>query len=650
MYEFGLEYRMSGFSKTFNSPKQSLTLPYKFRKVRKITLLPFLVFCFLWAATGQAQNNKRFSIPRAATVVMGQITEDWAPAVQTFEQPVPGGDAAKVKEIKEKLALQYPKRKVTLMKGSAADTNDPLSPPYLAHNFSGNPYASSTPNDNDIAVSNGNKIISVQNTNVFRYDANTWTSLGSVSLSAFFQPLLNLQSKYDPKVIYDPIEDRFILLTLAGYTSNTSSILLGFSQSNDPMGAWNLYSLPGNPLNDTLWTDFPMISLTNNELFITVNHLFNNMPWQTGFKRTVIWQLKKANAYQGLPLELLLSYDINYNNKPLRNLCPVRGGSTLYGPDMYFLSERNLQATNDTVFLVHLLDTIGAPGYAITVTPIISDIAYFMPPNANQPTSTGTLATNDSRVLGAIYEDGMIQYVQNTLDTLTGHSAVIHGLISNLGDSLPVIQAHLLSDTLLEFGYPNLAYAGAGPGDTTTFISFLHAASTVAPGFSAMSWSGSRYSPLLNVMAGQSYINVLTGGERWGDYTGSQRKYNNSGEVWINGMYGKTNHQHATWIAQLGTDISLAIPAALQPTTEVYTYPNPFLDRFEVVFTLEKSEVLKFCLYDMQGRLIRVLLHDKVKAGSSRFSFSGDALARGTYLLNINANDRLITSKKIVKK
>lgn len=619
--------------------------------MKKITLFPFLLFC-LFAINSQAQVSKSFTVPRSATIVMGQITEDWAPVVQTIEQPVPGGEAAKMKEIKEKLALKYPKKQTTAKNGTSADTISPINPPYLAHNFAGNPFGNSTPNDNCIAISNGYKIISVQNSNVFRYDANTWTGLGTVSLGAFFQPIGNLQSKYDPKVIYDPIEDRFILLTLAGFTDSTSSILVGFSQSNDPMGAWNLYSIPGNPLNDTLWTDFPMISLTHNELFITINHLYNNMPWQTGFNRTVIWQVKKSPGYQGLPLDMLLSYGINYNNKPLRNLCPVAGGSTLYGPDMYLLSERNLQATNDTVFLVHVNDTAGSVNYAITVTPLISNIAYFMPPNANQPTSSGKLATNDSRVLGAIYEDGMIQYVQNTLDTITGYSAFIHGVISNLSDTIPQIKAHLISDTLLEFGYPNLSYAGTGPGDTTTFLSFLHSASTVYPGFSAMTWSGSKYSPLVKVKSGLGFINVLNGDERWGDYSGSQRKYNNSGEVWISGMYGMygtLNHLHATWIAQLGISISLETPKIPTPPTEVTTFPNPFLEQFEVMFTLEKSEVLKFNLYDMQGKLIRVLLYDKVKAGTSRFTFSGAALAKGSYLLNITSNERLVTSKKIVK-
>ncbi|MEI6575164.1 MAG: T9SS type A sorting domain-containing protein [Bacteroidota bacterium] len=618
--------------------------------MKKIALL-FLSLCLSCSTFLFAQQSKKFTIPRGATVVMSQLQEDWAPVVQTIEQPVPGGDAAKLRAIKEELAKKYPKKEVKPRQASVTDSVTLVNPPYVAHNFAGNPFGNSTPNDNDIAVSNNYSIVSVQNTNVFRFNANTWTAQGTSSLAGFFGALGNVQSKYDPKVMYDPIADRFVILTLAGYTDSTSSILVGFSQTSDPSGAWNLYSIPGNPLNDTLWTDFPMISLTNNELFLTVNHLYNNMPWQTGFNRTVIWQINKTKGYNGQPLDLLLNHNINYQGKPLRNLCPVKGGSTLYGPDMYFLSERNLQPTNDTVFLVHVMDTAGSPNFNITVTPLISDINYFVPPSANQPTTTGKLATNDSRVLGAFYEDGMIQYVQNTLDTTSGKAAIIHGVITNLSDSIPVIHAHLITDSILEFGYPNLSYAGVGPGDTTTFISFLHSSATTFPGFSAMTWTGSQYSSKIKVMNGQGFINVLAGEERWGDYSGSQRKYNNNGEVWVNGMYGKSglNHQHATWIAQLGTSIYLGQPTITPAKQEVSTFPNPFLEQFEVMFTLEKSDVLKFELYDIQGRLVRLLLYDKVKAGTSRFTFSGTALARGTYLLKIASKDGIVATKQIIK-
>ena len=73
----------------------------------------------------------------------------------------------------------------------------------------------------------------------------------------------------------------------------------------------------------------------------------------------------------------------------------------------------------------------------VTVTPLVSNIAHFMPPNAMQPTyqTHGLLATNDARVLGAFLENDKIQFVHNTMDTATGHCAVYHGIISNVACS-----------------------------------------------------------------------------------------------------------------------------------------------------------------------------------------------------------------------
>ena len=157
----------------------------------------------------------------------------------------------------------------------------------VGQNFVGNPWGLSTPNDNDMAISNAGMLISVINTNIFV--RNTVTNVNSPikSLAAFTTPVNSLHQEFDPKVIYDPNADRFVLVCLVGFVDTTSKIIVGFSQTNDPSGNWNLYTLPGNPLNNNLWSDYPMIAMTNKELFLSINLLYNNQPWQTGFKRNL---------------------------------------------------------------------------------------------------------------------------------------------------------------------------------------------------------------------------------------------------------------------------------------------------------------------------------------------------------------------------
>src|SRR6478735_5561522 len=109
-----------------------------------------------------------------------------------------------------------------------------------------------------------------------------------------------------------------------------------------------------------------MISLSKNELFLSINLLYNDSTWQAGFVETIVWQINKKNGYSGQTLNTTLHSNIGYNGKAIRNLCPVKGGSKLNSPNMYFISNRNLASQNDTVFLVNITDTIGASTASVT--------------------------------------------------------------------------------------------------------------------------------------------------------------------------------------------------------------------------------------------------------------------------------------------
>ena len=146
-----------------------------------------LVLCFiatLTLNTNAQTKSTLFTIPKAATVNAADMKEDWNPVVQNIEMPAPDGkgEKNKLKAIKDSMSLVYPKKHIA----SNQKSKMPAPPaPFLGQNLQGNLYNSSVPNDNDIAISNGNKIVSVQNSTVFKYDMDTWTSLGYVSLTAF---------------------------------------------------------------------------------------------------------------------------------------------------------------------------------------------------------------------------------------------------------------------------------------------------------------------------------------------------------------------------------------------------------------------------------------------------------------------------------
>jgi hypothetical protein len=611
----------------------------------------YILFLFVSISiTIQAQYKQHlFQFPIKSIVNVESIQEDWAPSLQNLEMPKPGmqGIRAELMKKKEENEKRFPRKNINSVSRSG------INPPGVMRNFIGNPYNNRVPNDNDLAISNDGQLISVINSTIYIYDVNADSILKTFTLDAFAQPLGLPHSKFDPKVVYDPLADRFVLVFLNGYLDSTSRIIVAFSQTNNAAGDWNLYELPGNPLNNSTWSDYPVIGISTHELFIGINTFTNGSSNNSGFTESCFWQIKLADGYNGNTLTT--AYYSNLKPAPnqfdaIFNICPVKGGSTSYGPDMYLLSNRNLMAESDTFYVIHVSDTL--PNAVITIDTVISAVKYFLPPTARQPNGH-TFDTNDSRILGAFIENDTIQFVQSCLDTASGNAAVYHGFITNLNGTKQ-INALILADTL-DLGYPNISYAGNGSGDNRAIINVNHTSATTYSGWSAYSYDGNgNYSLRRQVKAGNTYVNIISGiYERWGDYTGSQRKYNEPGVVWAVGSYGNlvgaTNRRNATWIAELtlsGASLSVKNKSF---SNKLELYPNPTSDMIYTQFNIDKSNYLQFNIYDMNGKIVKQLMREYVKEGQNNFSFNIASLASGVYIFKIENENQLIFQQKIIK-
>ena len=80
----------------------------------------------------------------------------------------------------------------------------------------------------------------------------------------------------------------------------------------------------------------------------------------------------------------------------------------------------------------------------MNVTLINSSDNYYLSPSGRQ-SIPDSLATNDSRVLGAILANDKIHFVQNCMDTTTGNSAIYHGIIDAPSSSSPSCSGEVLS-------------------------------------------------------------------------------------------------------------------------------------------------------------------------------------------------------------
>jgi len=625
-------------------------------------MIRFLGLFFMMALAVQAngQSKVNYTIKKAGVFDPREPSQDWHISLQRTKAFAPDGNdwKAELNRLKEIQKKRYP-AKTTTGNSTVLRSGDALD---VTAGFEGNMSGSSTPNDNTLAISNDGYMVSAVNSTIIFYDTHADTLMRYVTLYHFMQPLNLSGSKYDPKVLYDNEADRFIMVYLNGSSANNSATVTCFSTSGNPMDPWNIYVIPGNPLNDTSWTDYPAISVNKTDFFLTGNLLISGpgVSWQLSFKQTLIWQVDKASGYNGdAALNFTIWKDIEYGGKRIRNLHPVMSGRGIYDDDQYFISNRNFSLGTDSVFLVRLSHSQVSGNAQISVEHLTSNKQYHLVVDAPQADGQW-LATNDCRVLGAIKEADIIHFVGNTTDTTTGNTAVYHGRIDLADRSCT---GHIIADTVLNYGYPNLAYTGIEFGEEQWVMVVEYTSPTHFPGLAAIYFDTlGMYHPPVILRTGDNTINMLSDNlERWGDYSGIQRKYNDPCHVWMSGTYGNTTKKNATWVSRVQVaDTCRTLPTPpIDPPADSVTYqgpftgiifPNPAKDMFQFAFTIEQQEQTEIALYDSGGRRVKDLLSDELRAGEYLFSFYTGYLASGIYILEVKTNTgRKFTGKVMIE-
>ncbi len=607
----------------------------------------------LLAATAQAQQAHvtRFTAPFAGSVVLKDVDDKYNAQVYSLEAGEPDGEAeqARLEEVKEQIAGIYPHKHTGAQYKTTAIAGPIIAKSFLADSFPG------IPPDNYMAISKTDKAVSVMNSSIAVLDGQTGQMSYRKNFSLFTAVLklggLN-NSKYDPKIIYDPGADKYIFVTLNG-RDEYSKIIVGFSKTNDPSGAWNFYTLNGNYKNDTTWFDYPAIALTKDEFFLTGNKIKFSASWQTGFTESVIYQINKQDGYDSAAnLNYQVWDNITYNGKAIRNLFPVKGGPEIYGPDQYFLSNRNFDTQNDTIFLIKVPDNIASNNKNLTVTALKAPLSYGVPPDGRQPDTSVTLATNDGRILGAYsaYSDE-IQFVSTTVETNSGAAAIYHGKISNYKTNPAVSHAEIIGVDTLDFGYPNITFAGNPWGLNQSLISFNYTGPGTYPGLGAILYDGKEYSPLVKVKEGAGSIKLLQGKQqRWGDYTGAQVDWNNTGSVWIEGIYGRADNQYGNWMAKLTSPLLAIKESGVSGNTAATIFPNPAMQMVQLEFEMPEEDMASFSIYDMQGRPVDRLLNTHCSEGRNLLRFNIASLPAGSYIVKgLSLHTKYIITRSFIK-
>jgi len=642
--------------------------------MKRVFFLFFLI-SIVGSNTALSQDHTDFTLKKVRTVSMDNISPLPNQKLQKHESPYPGGDSYKayLQKVKAAVSKKYPRKNIPFEHNAKrSQTPSPIIDDTLLSTWKASPtlefynYGGS-PSDHTLALSKDGILLIGWNTSFYGIDLNTNQSIfeqmaprTAIPFQTFMDSLvvndtITLESPFDPKLRYDPIADRFVMCFLSGRDTSSSKTLFAFSSSANPNDPWHVYEVPGNPLNNGKWSDYPQFSLTKDELFYTVNLIDWKPPgqsdWRTDFNETVIWQMDKAAGFAGADsIDMRLWHNLDYQGAPIRYSHPVKNATEPEGPNCYFVSNRSKPEAvdsplvfNDTVFVLEVTNTLKSGNAQLNVSVGTASAPFITPPEAQQ--SNGyTFQTNDGRILGAIIDNGNIHFVGNGFDTASGRTAAYHGIVSNLQNGTFDCDLHTISAEY-DLGYPNIAYAGIAANEEAFIIGFNHTDTNKFAGQSAVFFSDGEHSEVIETVPGFSNVEWPNSTSvRWGDYYGIQRDYADPGMVYGVGYKGVGNSQHTAGIVKMrspyyivASDEELLDEANKQPRVKVF--PNPIVERFSMDISIAEPGKYYIEVFDTKGSKVVRLLDRHLEQGEYTFSFSNEAFKNGVYIVSLQHAD-----------
>jgi hypothetical protein len=147
--------------------------------------------------------------------------------------------------------------------------------PYVSASFLAQPDAppvgstkTESPPDTDGAVGR-DKLMVTLNSNYVIQRKSDGKVLSEVSMDTFWHGV-GARSPFDPRVLYDPYSNRWLVSAGDSPLEPGSLILYGVSDTGDPLGRWHLYALASDTTGAT-WGDFPTLGFSRSTVAIGVN-------------------------------------------------------------------------------------------------------------------------------------------------------------------------------------------------------------------------------------------------------------------------------------------------------------------------------------------------------------------------------------------
>jgi hypothetical protein len=354
-------------------------------------------------------------------------------------------------------------------------------------------------------------------------------SLLQVSLDNFFFPITGVRNVFDPKLLYDKYEKRWIITAACNSNSADCKLLIAYSESDDPLGKWKGFSYKVDH-SGKRWFDYPSIGINKNWIAVSGN-MFDVRTENdkiTGKAVTAsnckIYVFDKMALYQGSGTVS----SFNLSSKDGFTICPVVTQDNTTAT-LYMVSLLNSSYSGKAYYQLYTLTgSPKDPEYTMTnLRPNVnftwSDISRNNADFGPQLSVANLIHNGDARVQNAVYQNGFIWGTHTAFLPASNptHSAVLwwqinatNAAIKQFGKiedgaaklfyAFPSIAVNKMEDVLV--GYASFSVNQYGSSNYS-FKSRMDPANTMNAGFQFKNGAN-------------KYYKTYEGDKnRWGDYT-----------------------------------------------------------------------------------------------------------------------------------
>ncbi len=429
-------------------------------------------------------------------------------------------------------------------------------------------------------------VVLVVNTSIEWY-TKSGSRLASMSLKNFFGALTNT---FDPKVIYDQYEDRFVVVTLEKtFSPDTSFMYVAVSQTGDPTQGWYGIRLDvkQSSSGDQYWFDYPGFAVDNQAVYITGNYF----PFSSGtdfFTRLIaIDKGTSGGFYSGSSATSYIHDPVTSSGGEQTTLQPAHMFGSQSGVSTFIVSYSGLTlGTDEGLQIIQISNPLsGSPAYNrqnIIVGDITNPLIGLH--DAPQLGSAQTIEVNDRRALNAVWRDNVLWAVACGLP----NSGINSGQATARWWKIDT--QNLLSLSLLD--QDEIGGEDLGTGTYTFFPSIgVNEWGDAVIGFSASNASiyggayyaympadSSSFGSTMTVKAGEVPYYRAFGGSRnrWGDYSSvaidpvdnSFWVFNEYAKSTLTGDLGLTGETGAWGTAILNVDPVVPVPSSISASNE----------------------------------------------------------------------------------